>query len=250
MKKIFLSILILLTTLASAEEGMETDRPDFTEGVKPVESGRFQIESGYTYTRFSGGSEHTLPEGLLRIGVSDGFEARVGLPGYSTSRDESEEVAGILDTSLGFKYEFWREIEGWPDLSMIGELSLPTGANALSAETFEPGVKMLWAYGFSDFGLSGNVNLSGPETNNERYLELATSLAIGTDITERWGVYGEFFTINPLESSEKVSPNERYLNGGVTYRPKANIQLDFRVGTGLNEASADLFFGPGLSILF
>ena len=67
-----------------------TDRPDFTESTDAVPYGLFQLEVGYTFThdRESGvrNQTHTSPELLLRAGLAQDFELRIGWAGYVWSR--------------------------------------------------------------------------------------------------------------------------------------------------------------------
>ena len=41
--------------------------------------------------------------------------------------------------------------------------------------------------------------------------------------------------------------SEHYLDGGVTYLINMNLQLDARIGLGLNDDAAEFFVGAGVS---
>jgi len=69
------------------DQPLVTDRTDFTESTEPIPAGHAQLEAGYTFT-FDRENEdrvrdHTAGELLLRIGVVDNFELRIGWDGYS-----------------------------------------------------------------------------------------------------------------------------------------------------------------------
>lgn len=234
---------------------METDRPDFTEGVTPIAPGHLQLESGYTYTRDSEPGvlleEHTVPEFLLRIGLIEDLELRLGWAGYISSEGlgedgEKSRVEGINDFSLGFKHGMYRE-DGWlPNLSLIGEISLPTGSREVTSDEVEPGVKFLWSYEFDDFGLTGNLNFSGPIGEDGRYFETAASAAAGFDFSESYGAYLEYFGIFPADSVPET--DEHYASAGLTWAVTHDFQLDARVGWGINDAAADFFTGVGFAI--
>ena len=59
-----------------------TDRPDFTESTKTIPRGHLQIEAGFTFVYDRRGDDrlrdHAAPELLLRIGLADDFELRIG----------------------------------------------------------------------------------------------------------------------------------------------------------------------------
>src|SRR3954447_23328722 len=63
-------------------EPLNTDRPDFTEGTATVPAGHYQLEGGYTFTRQGTDDSQSLGELLLRIGVNDRVEARLGIGSY------------------------------------------------------------------------------------------------------------------------------------------------------------------------
>lgn len=64
---------------------IETDRPDFTEASSVVPAGRIQLESGYTFFLDNNDGtrsmQHTFPEWLLRVGLTDRLELRLGRAG-------------------------------------------------------------------------------------------------------------------------------------------------------------------------
>jgi hypothetical protein len=65
-----------------------TDRPDFTESVEAVPSGRVQVEGGITYAREGDEDAATVPELLARIGIMPRAELRLTLP--SAERSETD----------------------------------------------------------------------------------------------------------------------------------------------------------------
>ena len=58
---------------------MVTDRPDATESAITVAPGVFQLEFGYTFGEIESVSVHNLGEVLLRVGVADMLELRLGV---------------------------------------------------------------------------------------------------------------------------------------------------------------------------
>src|SRR5690606_20051975 len=92
MKRTLLSLtLLLFSTTPAIAELAQTDRPDSTESTSIVAPLSFQFETGYTFTynRLAGGIKektHTLPELLLRTGISKDIEFRLFFEGYNKSR--------------------------------------------------------------------------------------------------------------------------------------------------------------------
>ncbi len=230
---------------------METDRPDFTEGTSAITPGHVQIEMGYTFT-YDGQNErreHVLPEALFRVGLLDGLELRVAEEGWIHEESSNEEdIEGVLDLGVGIKHEMYKQQGRFPSLSFILESSLPTGGSKVSADDLQPELKILWAYDLTtDTSLGGNLNFSSPVEDDERYFEGAASLVLGYGFTPCVGGYLEYFGFYPNHDAPD-SISTHYANGGFTYAVTRDIQLDIRMGVGLNDQADDLFFGTGLAV--
>ncbi len=231
------------------KEDMETDRPDFTEGTQTIQPGHMQFELGYTYTRDKADSlkieEHIAPELLMRIGIINDLEFRYTWGGYISNELNDLRDEGVTDTSLGFKQRIFRQNEARPDLSLIGELFVPTGSSTFSANKTEPVIKLLWAYSFNGFAIAGNLNFSYLSGEEERYTEVANALTIGIDLSENLATYLEYYGLYP--TTNVIERTEHIINGGFTYALSDDIQLDIRSGFGLNYAAPNFFSGLGLT---
>ena len=228
--------------LSGVLESMETDRPDFTEGTRTVQSGRYQLEAGYTYTydHASGvrSEDHTFPEALLRVGLLSDLELRLAWEGYSIAND----VEGFSDTSLGIKHRMYDQDGLIPALSFIFETSIPTGESQVSADALQPSFKVLWAFDLTEqLAVAGNLNFDFPVEDNQRFYETAASFAVAYDAG-----FIEYFGFYPsAEAPESTAIH--FLNGGFTLPLGENFQFDVRAGFGLNSEAADFFSGAGFS---
>lgn len=237
---------------------MQTDRPDFTEGVQAIDPGHFQLESGYTYVydKADGleNDTHGLPEMLLRFGLVEDYELRVAWAGYilsetrdALSADNFQRSSGVSDMSLGYKHRLMSQGSEIFDLSYILELGIPVGSDVYSSDAVEPAGKILWSYALDErHAIAGNLNLANREGDNERFWESAASFTLGRDLSEDWGVYAEYFGIFS-EANSVQAGSENYVNGGFTFAATDNLQLDVRSGFGLNSDAANFFSGVGLS---
>ncbi|MCI5066330.1 transporter [bacterium] len=230
---------------------METDRPDFTEGTQPVQAGHIQFELGYTFaTDDDNGEEfeeHVAPELLARIGLVEDLELRLTWAGFLATDLNGAGDDGVSDAGIGFKHRIYRQEGLVPDFSFIGELSVPVGSPAYTADAVEVGGKFLWAYGLEGYMVGGNLNVSALEGSEERYLEISNSVTVGMDLSGGVGVYLEYFGLYPAD--DVVETTEHYTNGGFTVALSKRWQLDLRAGFGMNGAADDLFTGAGLSFL-
>lgn len=250
---------------ASQPEPIITDRPDFTESAFAVPVGRLQLEGGYTFSYDDEDgervSDQTLPEFLLRIGVVEDFELRLGWTGWSLTEtlwreknDAGRTVSRIdhddrgTDMIVGVKYHFLDQRGLVPDFGVIAEMSLPTGASTKTSGDVDPAVKLLWGYELSErFSLTGNVNLSVPTSGTHRFLQTAASVSLGVSLTESMGAYVEYFGFYPNDIGTDCAHS---LNAGLTFPITNDLQFDVRAGFGLNDEADDFFTGAGFAIRF
>jgi hypothetical protein len=235
------------------EERLATDRPDFTEASSTVGLGRTQFEFGYTYIRDEEAGaeldEHSYPELLTRAGIfAEWFEFRIGW-NYTHERISSAGIEsaadGAEDLYLGCKL-FLFEQDGWlPEVAIVPQMTVPTGARAFTTDEIMPGVNLLYGWDVTEwmtFAGSTQGNRALDETG-DFYDEYAQSLTVGLSLTEQIGMYNEVFGIFPHGAVE-TGP-EYYYNGGFTYLVNNNLQFDIRAGWGLNDQSDDFFAGIG-----
>jgi len=247
------------------DDPLVTDRPDFTESTEAIQPGHFQLEAGYTFTFDREGAErvrdHTAPELLLRIGMVERFELRIGWDGYSWTESQFEQVRragrrnsrevweqGSHDLSVGFKYKFVAQNGFVPHLGVIGAINVPSGSAGVSSGDVEPAVVLLWAYDLTDsFALAGNVGLAGPVDEGDRFLQASASISGAFSITDRMGAYIEYFGFYPnIEHADAA----HFVNGGLTYLINKDVQIDWRIGAGLNEEADDFLTGIGFAWRF
>lgn len=239
-------LMLSLATIAQPPDSkpMSTDRPDFTESPFTVGAGRIQFEAGWTMSRGGGMSEHAFGEGLLRYGLSERLELRIGAPslGFVHPDDEGRST-GLTDASLGLKIELTGQDGAVPNLGLIVDSTFPTGSAGFGSEAAGPGAKLAWSYELNDrFTLSGNFGAGLGRDENGGHVEGTASVSLAMSISERWGAYVEAFTIVP--SGREAT---HYANVGATYLLAPDTQLDARIGTGLNGAADDVFVGVGIS---
>jgi len=253
--------LAALTTLTlaaptHAQQPLIPDRPDFTEGTSTVGRGVIQIEFGYTLELLRGygdtGRTHSLGEPLLRLGVlADWLELRVAASpvAHRTTHDGSTSTdTGLEDLYLAIKLALSDQNGIVPALAILPQTTLPTGTDGFSDDRALPGVNLLYSWDVGDaFSLSGSTQINrGVNEPGDAVADWAQSLSGGFGLGERHGLYGEWFAI--FHEGEDGREAEHYVNAGLTWLITGDLQWDIRAGTGLNDATEDLFLGTGLSV--
>jgi hypothetical protein len=233
---------------------METDRPDFTEGTSTVPAGHFQLEGGLS--RSSSGDERlwTFGEVLVRIGLDSRWEARIGLNSYDRLSPGGGErtVSGAEDPTLGFKLRL-SETEGARGIqpsavSLIVLTSVPIGAEGLSADAWQPEVKLASAWDLTPrFSLSGNLIYAYLEDDGGRFSQIGASVSAGIELNERLGSFVEAYGFSREETGGDATG---YVDTGLTYAINDNLGVDLRAGVGLQGPSPNYFVGVGAAIRF
>jgi hypothetical protein len=215
------------------------------------------LEAGYTYSYDSNdiGSSvnHSYPETLLRIGLlAEWLEARIAwnyASGGETEFGASRAMgSGSEDLYLGFKWALTGQAGIMPEMGIITQMTVPTGASGFTAGETLPGVSWLYGWDLNDWistGGSSQVNRAIDGVSGQPYAEFAQSWTIGYSLSDRVGAYTEWFALCP--DGADTDHNQNYANGGFTFLVNDNLQLDVRAGVGLNEAADDLFTGAGFS---
>ncbi len=236
-----------------------TDRPDQTESAESVPAGFVQVELGWTFAREENAIEtrdvHSVPQALLRLGLGNGVEARLGVPGYLSEKrsvvggtEPSSDVSGAGDAEIGLKLEVrdW----GGTQLAVLAGVSLPTGEDAFSSQRVDPSVRLLVAHPLSErLSLGYNVGLAWATESTgdcclDTQLEAPYTLALGIGLTDRLSAFVEGFGAFGLSDDREAVHG---LDGGFTYLVSEAFQLDINTGVALNEAAEDWFVGGGFA---
>jgi len=114
------------------------------------------LEAGYLY-RDGDGSSHTFANSLLRVGILDDVEFRLGWDGYTWASDSND---GVNDVDLGVKWHLLDQ-SGWqPELSLLGQVTIPVGGDVGSDE-WGALLGVLWGYDLEGpWSVYGNLNFA------------------------------------------------------------------------------------------
>jgi len=228
------------------------DRPDQTESSETVAPGYVQFELGWTYRENDDGrtSSHAFPETLIRIGVVDRLELRVGFDGYIwADADDTGRFDGAGDVEIGLKWKLWEESGRRPKTAVLAGTSVPSGEAPFSSERFDPSLRLAFTHTLNET-LSLGYNVAGlwateedAEGNRDTNAAIAYSAALGIALTNRLGAFIEFFGETPTDSGAPAHS----VDTGLTWLVADNVQIDVVGGIGLSNAADDWFLGAGLT---
>jgi hypothetical protein len=235
-------------------EEIETDRDSLTPSTALVSPGRRLFETSYSYIDNHRGPEtHSFPEALLRYGLTERLELRLGwnyetggvntiLSGNATPEHaEREEGSRLL---YGAKWALMDQSNRLPRLALIAQGTTPTsGESSLSNLSLTPVWGWTMANGWvwdsacrfqtSNDGESDHFNVWTPST------------VLKVPLNSDWKSHFEYFSV--LADGRDEATVQHFVSPGISRLLSPDIEIGLRVGWGLNEQSPDFFanFGVG-----
>ena len=245
MKKGFLFFALLLTAgMCCAQEedfSFPTDRPGNVWGTEVLPFHKVSWENGFSYERSDGGRTIAMPSTIVRYGIFENVEIRVGAdfqlfeePPYNT------ELFGMTPLTIGTKIHCYDGNEILPSIGVLAQLQSPYAGTAdLLPDHLAPALYLIFENDINDwFALCYNVGAEwdGVTATPTTFL----GLNLGFCLTDDLGAYVE--TFNYLHPDG----NQYLTEIGFTFNPIPRLQLDveadfdvqnlkdyFRVGCGI-----------------
>ncbi len=263
MKKIISTSLLFMVILSLySQSGSElssdiekrdliTDRPDQTESSVTVPKNALQIESGFMLemeeTNLSKSNNWGLGTTLLRYGVWDNFELRIG-SFYQTSNitikgtDADSSFQGFGPLIAGFKVYVVEEQGIRPEISIMADITMRhVGHEEISPTYSYPTAKILASHTLSPkFSMGYNAGFAYNGENADGFF--VYSYVIGYSITEKLGSFAEVY--GNFDNGDL--PNHK-VDGGLTYLVADNFQLDISAGMGFDDVIDKNFVSMGFS---
>ena len=232
---------------AGADEPLVTDRPDFTESARSVDPGRLQVEFGATWVETDSEELVTLPEALLRIGLSDRWELRLDPGSWLDIHGPPQDgLSGLTNAGIGFKVELVQAVAdllGGMDLALIGATTVPTGDDDLVSDRWQPELVVTAAWSLTDrVGVGSNLGVARLDDDGEWFSSAWLTGVVGVAIDDRWGTFFELFVFS---SERGDGPETTTFQSGATYLVNDDLQFDARIARRLSREGPDLLVGVG-----
>jgi len=242
----FFSILAVPSAAENEAPPLVTDRPDFTESVLTVPRGGIQLEFGYTFSEDGGAKNHALGELLIRAGLGERVELRVGLNSW-VRHDGADCTDGLEDSYLGAKFQLLDAPDEpgrlRPGVALLLGTSLPTGSDGFGEDDLQPDITLAAAWDLNQrSSISTNIGYASISEADERQDELFGSLAYGYGLSDSVGCYIEYYQF--LHTANGAD-DPGFLNGGFTWLARDDFQFDWRAGYQLTGEGREFFIGIG-----
>lgn len=236
---------------------IETDRDSFTPAVTTVARHRTILESAYTFTDFRhGGEGHSFPELLIRYGITDRWELRLGwnyeIAGIPALDGEGASLPGEGGKEFGNRVTYGSkfrltEAEGWlPGSAIILAGATPTGGPATDTH-----MVATYVFGWelaNRWKLDASFRYGTGSEEEDRFNEWAPSVVLKVPLGEKINTHVEYFSIFSTGKEEAIRAH--YFSPGVHYLVTENFEIGVRVAWGLNEQAGNFFANAGIGWRF
>ncbi|MEN9668018.1 MAG: hypothetical protein RLZZ326_4381 [Planctomycetota bacterium] len=239
------------TASETERDDLETDRDTFTFAPTTAGAGRTITEASYSFIDNATGPEaHSFPELLVRRGIGERFELRLGVnyeaggPGLASGNQVggedliSEEESRML---YGAKLETTDQA-GWIPMSAL----IVQGFTPLYGPTHQSTMMVgeAWAWRFANgWEWRSGLRWGTGWAEQDFFNQWAPSTALKIPLNARWEVHAEYFGI--MTTGKEKPINVQYGSCGGHVLLTKDLELGLRFGWGLNDTSPNFFANTG-----
>jgi len=238
---------------------LETDRDSFTPAISLAGPGLFIVESAYTFIDNRDVYDtHSLPELVLRRGVTDWLELRlhfnyeVGGAGNAVSAEAGDEEfsEGPLERESQIGYGFKLKVsdqQGW----LPGSALLLVGNTPTSGPEDSSSFVGTYVVGWNlpnEWKLDSALRYSADSIRGDGHDLWSPSVVVKVPLMDRLNGHVEYFGI--FTSHKAVNSNAQYFSPGVHFLATEDLEIGVRVGWGLNQDAAAFFVNTGIGWRF
>lgn len=244
-KSILIFALLMMAGVCMAQEEepvLVPDRPGCTWGADVLPYQKVSWENGFSFERGTDGRCLTLPSTIVRYGIFQNVELRVG-----TEFELFEEPPfvtkefGVAPITIGTKIKCFEGEGAIPSVSVLAEFASPhVGSINLLPSHIAPHLYLILEQAFNDsFGFCYNAGLEwdGETATPTTFLALGAWFTIVGDL-------GGF-----VETNNYLHPdgNQYMTEFGLTFSPSSRLQLDIEADLDFQQIREYFCIGCGIS---
>lgn len=240
-RKIFFAGIILICCYGlAAQNVINTDRPDQSDGTHIVEKNLFQVETGLQFSKSDEVTNGFDNVTLIRFGVTRRFEVRL-LNQYSVVND-SNANSGFRPLTISFKNQLCDQKGLMPKITLVSYFRLPftlspafkgdhLGYTFIVAARHDLAPKMKV---YANLGINRDQ-----ESTDVNYL---ATLEVNYNVTERFSSFIEYFGNYAVHTSSSNG-----MDIGFIYAIKNNFAVDLAIGSPTMNLASNKFISFGIS---
>ena len=233
-------IILICSYGLAAQNVINTDRPDQSDGTHIVEKNLFQLETGLQFSKFDEVTTGFDNVTLIRFGVTRRFEVRL-MNQYSVVNDGSK-TSGFRPLTISFKNQLCDQKGLLPKITLVSYFRLPV--------TLSPGFKGdHLGYTFTcalrhdlvpNIKIYGNLGINRDQESTD--ISYLATLEANYNLTDRFSSFVEYFGNYAAHSSSSNG-----MDFGFIYAIKNNFAVDLAVGSSTMSLESNRFISFGIS---
>ena len=242
MKKgiLFLGIILICSYGLSAQNLINTDRPDQSDGTHIVEKYLTQIETGLQFSKFDEATTGFDNVTLIRFGVTRRFEVRL-LNQYSVVND-SNRTSGFRPLTISFKNQLCVQKGLLPKITLVSYFRLPiTISPAFKGEHLGYTFTFAGRHDLtSKMKIYSNLGINRDQESTD--ISYLATLEANYNVTDQLSTFIEYFGNYAAHSSSTNG-----MDIGFIYAFKNNFAVDLAVGSPTMNLGLNRFVSFGIS---
>jgi hypothetical protein len=239
------------------EDFIETDRNSFTFARVTAGANRLIVESSFSYINITGEKiSYSFPETLLRYGIGDRFELRLGW-NYETGHHRvpgEGDIGGFFAANAeqqlyyGFKAVVTRQSNWVPGSAFFVQGHTPTGGPE-SVSQLRTGYVLGWTLPNRwDFDAAMRFGTDKDEEGGYRLFAPSAVLKIPLTESGRWFTHVEYFGV--ITQGKESDTNLHFVDIGLHHLFTPNIEVGGIVAFGPHSGGMNLVTNFGIGIRF
>jgi hypothetical protein len=256
---------VVLTAFDDSSLLLERQRPpeQETRGVgfmgkmAGLVRGRVMLEGGYAYVSDSAAgttiSQHIVPDLLMRVGLTERLELRIGWPGASVVNQSgalgSSSSTTTLDPNVGLMMDLCCQ-DGWrPQTAVLGAVPITLSGNTFAMNSLQPVSGLLYQWHLTErLSWGGDSGLALFRDSGDHYRQWQQGLDVDYLLTDRVGVFSGWQMTADDGSADDVT--RHMLSAGASWLCTDRLQLTWRAGVGMNDPAPDFLTDVRFGFLF
>ena len=225
-------------------------RPLTTDDAGTVEKGKFQLETGFDFTRQDNHDKEFTPSVTLTYGLFERMDIGIGSAYLFIHPAEEKKVNGFSDTPLKVKYRFLDQKDWIPAFAISGTLKIPTASesNGLGSGKVDFNINTIFQWNLSKrwqlYTNFGYTVIGEHKVNDEFNYSIAGQFVL----SDKWALVGEIVGVNNFNGHKSDDPISGLV--GIQYMLSDNFVLDAGVEIGMNKAAPDFRLTTGVTFFF
>ena len=224
------------------------DRPGFTTPSGVVDPGALQFESGYAFESANeSGARMRTHYGFqttVKFGLTRRLEVRFSNSGYCWKTGPYN-VHGPSDNTFGVKFKLMEQQRLWPEISLIGGLSMPVRGSAFTSGGHDPAFTLSVSKDLArKFSVGGNINAASVTDPSGRYYASGASITAAHPLRKGVSGYAEIYRTSIGRGGDTASVTD----AGLYRNIGRNCQIDIEAGHTVSGVRPSWFAGVGFVI--